>query len=153
MKTVSIEGAIGRCRAEITSRLHGAFVPPPLVGAVLGSLDRLSAELVGRPASSEAGLWVFAAGRKVGNIHAAHADLVRAFGPPRQGDGVNVDVIWVVATASGGLATIYNWKNGAAYHGPDGLSVEAITEWEVSGTACAVLRDIEDAVRAGCEPG
>lgn len=44
-----------------------------------------------------------------------------------------VDVEWVFKFDDGDIVTIYNWKNGKAYLGEEGLHPEEITEWHVGG--------------------
>lgn len=49
------------------------------------------------------------------------------------GDG-KIDVEWVIEFSGGKVATIYNYKNGHNYNGPDkGLDIEQITTWNVGG--------------------
>lgn len=68
-----------------------------------------------------------------GHINCRYDDLVRSFGKPRPGDEYKVDAEWVIKFEDGTVATVYNWKNGIAYCGRDGLDVEEITEWNIGG--------------------
>ena len=67
-----------------------------------------------------------------GQIAANYDDLVAAFGPPMAGDSYKTDAEWVVRV-NDTTATIYNWKNGPAYCGPDGIPVEQISRWNIGG--------------------
>jgi hypothetical protein len=68
-----------------------------------------------------------------GCVVVTYATLVEAFGEPLEGDGYKTDAEWVLE-AEGITATIYNWKNGRNYNGPQGgLDVENIVRWNVGG--------------------
>lgn len=68
-----------------------------------------------------------------GYLLATYADVVRVFGEPTtMGDGYKVDVEWIVQTPHD-IATIYNYKDGTAYLGVNGLTTEQICEWHVGG--------------------
>ena len=75
-------------------------------------------------------------------LTANYDDLVRAFGPPMAGDSYKTDAEWVVRV-NDTTATIYNWKNGPAYLGADGIPVEQITRWNVGGRSQAAVRLVE----------
>ena len=77
-----------------------------------------------------------------GQIIANYDDLVTAFGPPLAGDDYKTDAEWV-ARINDTVATIYNWKNGPAYCGADGIPVEQITEWNIGGRSHAAVRLVE----------
>jgi len=79
-----------------------------------------------------------------GQIIANYAELVRAFGPPMAGDAYKTDAEWHVESyADHTVATIYNWKNGPAYCGPDGTPVEQITRWNIGGRSYAAVELVE----------
>ena len=75
-------------------------------------------------------------------LTADYADLVRAFGPPMAGDSYKTDAEWVVRV-NDTTATIYNWKNGPAYLGADGIPVEQITQWNIGGRSIAAVTLVE----------
>ena len=77
-----------------------------------------------------------------GQIAANYDDLVRAFGAPLAGDDYKTDVEWAVQV-NGTVATVYNWKNGPAYCGPDATPVEQITRWNVGGRSHAAVELVE----------
>ena len=69
-----------------------------------------------------------------GHITATYAELVELFGKPHDFfDDFKCDAEWYVEFDDGTVATIYNWKNGRNYCGPDAPPVEAITSWNIGG--------------------
>ena len=71
--------------------------------------------------------------------------LVDIFGEPEKTGHDKTDVEWSILFDDGTTATIYNWKNGRAYCGEDGLEPEQITDWNVGGfhgTAASLM--VED---------
>lgn len=68
-----------------------------------------------------------------GYVVATYKELVDVFGPPEQGDGYKVDAEWIIKWPNGVVATIYNWKDGKNYCGPEGKEVEDITNWHIGG--------------------
>lgn len=81
----------------------------------------------------------------IGTILAHYEDIVAVYGKPftRLPDN-KVDVQWVVETKHG-IATLYNYKDGKAYLGDEGLDVKAIKEWHVGGNGHrrAVFKEIQ----------
>ena len=72
----------------------------------------------------------------VGYIECDYQVLVSCFGEPNPEhcDSYKTDVEWRVAQSSLGYSiSIYNWKNGKNYCGPDGLAVRDIKRWNVGG--------------------
>lgn len=69
--------------------------------------------------------------------------LYATFGKPMPGDGYKTDVEWVIEFADGLVATIYNWKNGPAYLGPD-ANLKYITEWNIGGYDPVVVKRIKE---------
>jgi hypothetical protein len=68
-----------------------------------------------------------------GYLTAKYSELVEAFGPPNsQTDEYKVDAEWTL-TEGGQVVTIYNWKNGRNYNGPEAPAVEDITDWHIGG--------------------
>ena len=69
-----------------------------------------------------------------GYLRVSYADLVKKLGEPTENfDDFKSDAAWYIRWNDGVIATIYNWKNGKNYCGPEGLTVEAITLWNVGG--------------------
>jgi hypothetical protein len=69
-----------------------------------------------------------------GHLTATYAELVELFGKPHDFfDDFKCDAEWYIEFDDGTVATIYNWKNGRNYCGPDAPPVEAITHWNVGG--------------------
>jgi hypothetical protein len=72
-----------------------------------------------------------------GYLTADYKELVALFGKPHEGDGYKVQAEWIVIlsdeTGEEYVASIYDWKQGAAYWGNDGMGVppEHVTEWHV----------------------
>jgi len=73
----------------------------------------------------------------VGDIEATYKEICSLFGKPLSYDKGKVDVHWVVKFNDGTVASIYNWKNGKAYMGDDGLSVQSIKTWSIGGLSQA----------------
>jgi hypothetical protein len=73
----------------------------------------------------------------VGDIEATYKEICSLFGKPLSYDKGKVDVHWVVKFNDGTVASIYNWKNGKAYMGDDGLSVQSIKTWNIGGLSQA----------------
>ena len=79
-----------------------------------------------------------------GHIEATYQQLVKAFGLPNsQGDTTKTDAEWLLSTDKG-VATIYNWKNGKAYMGKNGDTIENITFWNIGGTNPIVVEEIKN---------
>jgi hypothetical protein len=68
-----------------------------------------------------------------GYIRATYKELVETFGPPGEGDDYKIDVEWILKWPNGVVATIYNWKDGKNYCGPEGKAVEDILDWNIGG--------------------
>ena len=86
-----------------------------------------------------------------GSIFCTFERLVSAFGPPVLFDNHKSDAEWAVLFGDGTVATIYNYKDGVNYLGPDeGTPTEQITDWHIGGTSreaatrvMEVLRDVD----------
>lgn len=74
-----------------------------------------------------------------GELKADYKELKSLFGKPIESDNGKTDVEWHIKFSDGTIATIYNWKNGRAYLGDSGLSVEQIKTWHVGGFATQAL--------------
>ena len=81
-----------------------------------------------------------------GELEASYQDLVKAFGLPNQGDGYKTDAEWWLRFDDGAVATIYNWKNGKNYLGPDGLDVEDIDGWHVGCRSRDIVSRVKSAL-------
>jgi hypothetical protein len=68
--------------------------------------------------------------------------IVEMFGEPSEDfDDYKSDAAWSIKFDDDEIATIYNWKNGRNYCGPDAPIKEEITIWNVGGkTQDVVLR-------------
>ena len=77
-----------------------------------------------------------------GQIFANYDDLVAAFGPPLAGDDYKTDAEWVVRV-NNVVSTVYNWKNGRAYCGQDGIPIKKITQWNIGGRSYAAVELVE----------
>jgi len=68
-----------------------------------------------------------------------YARLVEVFGEPREcGCSHKTDWEWAVEFMHDEepvISTIYNWKNGPNYCGPEGLHCTDIKEWNVGGNS------------------
>lgn len=75
-----------------------------------------------------------------GGIYATYDQLVKEFGEPNITWDYpdKVDAQWVLDTPFG-VATIYNYKDGHAYLGNEGLDVKDITNWHIGGHTVQVL--------------
>lgn len=70
----------------------------------------------------------------IGAVDASYKEICSLFGKPmRYEQGGKVDVMWVVKFSDDTVASIYNWKDGKAYLGDKGLSVDKIKQWHVGG--------------------
>ena len=72
-----------------------------------------------------------------GELTASFEQRTGLFGQPVRASSGKVDAEWYIQFEAGTFATIYNWKNGKNYCGPDGLTVEQITNWHVGGMSKA----------------
>ena len=70
----------------------------------------------------------------IGAVDASYKEICSLFGKPMRYDqSGKVDVMWVVKFSDDTVASIYNWKDGKAYLGDKGLSVDKIKQWHVGG--------------------
>lgn len=66
-----------------------------------------------------------------GNVMIGYAALVAIFGKPNaDNDGYKTDAEWN-GEINGEFFTIYNYKDGKNYCGPDGLKTERIIDWHI----------------------
>jgi hypothetical protein len=68
-----------------------------------------------------------------GYVSVSYHELLSKFGEPTGSDGYKSDAEWELLFDDGKVATIYNWKDGKNYNGPDGLDVRYITNWHIGG--------------------
>ena len=85
-----------------------------------------------------------------GYIKCDYKTLVEVFGEPDpHADGYKVDREWVLKFGDGTVATVYNWKNGKNYLGPQqGLEPEEIKEWHVGGKSKMAVTLVEMSIDA-----
>ncbi len=81
-----------------------------------------------------------------GYVHATYSGLVKALGPPHDTDGDKSDAEWFFKLGSGNIVSIYNYKDGRNYNGPEGLPVEDITEWHIGGATSDVVHEVNDLI-------
>jgi len=83
-----------------------------------------------------------------GHIKRTYAQLVEVFGEPhfvympRAGAEDKIDREWAFKFPDGRVFTVYNWKNGKAYCGTNGLDVEDITDWNVGAHLSSTYHDL-----------
>lgn len=70
-----------------------------------------------------------------GVVNTSYEKIVDRFGEPGfwGPKGGSRDVEWAIEFPDGTIATIYNWKSGPAYLGPEGTPIKDITRWNVGG--------------------
>jgi hypothetical protein len=68
-----------------------------------------------------------------GYIKISYDDLVKLFGEPQASDGYKVDAQWVIKSFNGTVITIYNYKDGINYNGPEGTPTKDIINWHIGG--------------------
>ena len=79
-----------------------------------------------------------------GYLSASYSELLSKFGEPTVGDAYKIDAEWEILFDDGKVATIYNWKDGKNYNGPDGLDVRYITEWHIGGHENEVVSRVQE---------
>lgn len=57
-----------------------------------------------------------------------------------------IDVEWAFELPSGKVVTVYNWKDGKAYLGHEGLPVKDITCWHVGGFEIDAMHEIVEII-------
>jgi hypothetical protein len=84
-----------------------------------------------------------------GQITETFEKLLEVFGTPLGASADNkVDVEWAVETDDGTIATIYNYKDGNAYCGEDGLDPVDIVNWHVGGKSKSAAWEIEEILKS-----
>jgi len=68
-----------------------------------------------------------------GYIEISYDELVKLFGEPQASDGYKIDAEWIIKTSSGIVITIYNYKDGINYNGPEGTPTKDIINWHIGG--------------------
>jgi hypothetical protein len=68
-----------------------------------------------------------------GHVDAGYKELVEMLGKPTKGDGHKVDAEWYIRFEDGGIASIYNYKDGKNYNGQDGKPTDQIRDWHIGG--------------------
>ena len=73
-------------------------------------------------------------GRFGGLDNVSYARIVEQLGEPNvQDDPTKVDASWAVQHEDGRVLCVWNYKNGQAYLGKDGVPVEDILFWSYGG--------------------
>ncbi len=85
-----------------------------------------------------------------GYIECDYKTLIEVFGKPdTECDGYKVDREWVLKFGDGTVATIYNYKDGKNYCGPQqGLKPEDIKKWHVGGKSKMAVTLVEMSIDA-----
>ena len=69
-----------------------------------------------------------------------YATIIDTFGEPSDRfDNYKSDAEWIIQFDDGQVATLYNYKNGRNYMGPDAPSKYDITTWNVGGKSHEVV--------------
>mgnify|MGYP003134120073 CR=1 FL=1 len=94
--------------------------------------------------------------QNVGTLLVSFDFLKKTFGDPIQLNIENSngksDVEWCIWFPDEGVAvSIYNWKNGPNYCGPDGTPVHEIIEWSVAGHGPEAVLCVDRALTASRE--
>jgi hypothetical protein len=96
--------------------------------------------------------WTMASGTSLmGAVDVSYAELVAAFGPPRDGDGEKVDAEWILLTPDNKVVTIYNYKSGRNYDPHHGQDTEDIRDWHIGGRDPSVVALVERALANAAE--
>lgn len=79
-----------------------------------------------------------------GYIDADYDTLVELFGEPDTSEGYKTDAEWCIVFDDGLVATIYDYKTGKNYNGPDGIPAPRNRDWHVGGHAPSAYQRIKD---------
>jgi len=90
---------------------------------------------------------------KQGELHASYEEIVKSFGEPLAGDRYKTDAEWLIRFEDGELASVYNYKNGEAYNGKDGIPLDDIEDWSIGGFSPKVVQRIQQAVLGSSRRG
>jgi hypothetical protein len=82
-----------------------------------------------------------------GEISESFETLLKLFGTPMSAVDNKSDVEWSIMFNDGVVSTIYNWKNGPAFCGNDGINPVNITEWNIGGKTISAVYDIEEIIK------
>lgn len=77
-----------------------------------------------------------------GHIDISYDELCAVFGTPTLSDGHKTDAEWIIVLDDETVATIYNYKDGRNYLGPDGLDTQDIRDWHIGGHDHTVIATI-----------
>lgn len=85
-----------------------------------------------------------------GYLDANYSDLCEVFGMPNPEncDNYKTDAEWNIQFGDGTIATIYNYKDGKNYCGPDGLDTEDIKEWHIGGFSKSAVEMVKLAIES-----
>ena len=85
---------------------------------------------------------------KRATMFAHYEDIVRVYGKPiLNREYGKVDVHWIVETDAG-LATIYNYKDGKAYLGDEGLDYRDIKSWSIGAKSDDAAQEIIEQIQS-----
>ncbi len=83
-----------------------------------------------------------------GGISETFENLLKVFGTPMgASDDGKVDVEWNIMFNDGVVATIYNWKNGPASMGSNGINPVDNKTWHIGGKTISAVYDIEEILK------
>ena len=86
---------------------------------------------------------------KQGVIYETFEKLLRVFGTPMgASDDGKVDVEWNIMFNDGVVATIYNWKNGPASMGSNGINPVDNKTWHIGGKTISAVYDVEEILKS-----
>jgi len=85
-----------------------------------------------------------------GYLDANYADLVEVFGMPNPEncDNYKTDAEWNIQFLDGTVATIYNYKDGKNYCGPEGLEIDDIKNWHIGGYSESAVEMVKLAIES-----
>lgn len=84
-----------------------------------------------------------------GYVDISYEKLVNAFGEPEEGDGYKTDAEWVLRFEDSTVATIYNYKDGVNYNGPEeGIPTELIEDWHIGGVSKIAVQRVLGVLQA-----
>lgn len=83
-----------------------------------------------------------------GEIDASYRTLERIFGEPDESDQYKTDARWYIKFADGTISTVYNYKDGKNYQGPDGIPTHKIRNWHIGGYNDKAVKKVIEAIKA-----
>tara|TARA_B110000285_G_C14782461_1_gene449201 strand:+ start:321 stop:629 length:309 start_codon:yes stop_codon:yes gene_type:complete len=84
-----------------------------------------------------------------GRIESSYGNLVHHLGNPHiTAEDNKTDVEWGFKFSDGTIATIYNYKDGKAYLGEKGKSLQDITYWHIGGFSKKAYLKIQNIIES-----